>query len=99
MKDLNRRDFLKSVGQYSLAGTAAYYLPAVHADCCRLSWWSMFKLQPARIIAGLVFDEVAPVLVRWAANGVFELFSGSYRSYGSASYGALASETHFNHPA
>lgn len=96
----NRREFLKTCGKYSLTVGSALYLPTVQANCCRLSWWSIFKIQPARIVAGLIFDQVAPVAVRWVANGVSSLMSGSYSSsYGNLSYGGLASESTFNHPA
>ena len=99
MNKLTRREFIISMSQFSLTGVALCYLPLAQADCCRLSWWSIFRLQPARIIAGLIFDEVAPVAVRWVASGVSDLFSGHYSIYDSEAYKSLTNETLFNHPA
>lgn len=94
MQKSHRRDFLKTVGRYSIAGVGYCYLPTAQAGI-----WSLLKLHPVRFVAGLIFNEVAPILVRWAVGGVVDLFSGHRSSYGSTSYGALTNEAQFNHPA
>ena len=95
MQDLiSRREFLKSTAKYSLVAATSIYVPSLQAG-----FWSAFNLHPGRIVAGFLFDQFLPVVVKWVWDGVSNLFSGSHYSYSSSSYSSLMSEQELNHAA
>lgn len=98
---MNRRNFLK----WTCGTAAALTLPLSAAElladtCCRLSWKDLLKLNAARFVAGLVWDQVEPVLLE-AASGAVDWLLYEKLSYSRApmisSYRSLPVNEQLNH--
>lgn len=94
MEDLDRREFLKSAGRISIVAATVCHVPTAQADGL-----SLIAIHPVRYVAGLIFDALAPVLVRWAVNGVIELIKGNTNICGFVQRNEVTKEKQFNHPA
>lgn len=96
--DMGRRHFITTTSGLILLGNPLLSNVAFADD--NNYWGRLTRLSPQRIIGGLVFDLIAPILVEVGKNMVQRLFSGSYSSsslrYYSSATSAISSGREFS---